>query len=574
MAEGFEVETKVPEDISTVAADFGAEMVDFDDDTHDAAFVQFEVDTDSSFPDPTQLSDEVDIGLFAQNNEVFKRGQDLMPDTDYFVRAQAENVVYSDESLFSTAAQESEGFIIDVSNNDLDNAITSELAVTPMSNFDESTYNLLKHPDVVSNFWSLDQATQNFWDAGSFSGSSTEGVWSRDIDFSDASELVFDVKGDLPLGGYGDLETTLTESTDRVQAVAFGDGFIAYGDEDNNVYVHDTSDFSLEATLTEATSTVQSLAFGDGFIAYGDSDDRNVYVHDTSDFSLETTLTEAEGRVASLDFGDGFIAYGDGGFGNDDVYVHDTSDFSLETTLSESTDEINGLAFGDGFLAYGGDDENIYVHDTSDFSLETTLTEGTNDINAVAFGNGFLAYGVDDNNVYVHDTSDFSLETTLTESTERVFGVAFDDNGFIAYGEIDGIVYVHDTSDFSLETTLTEATNTVQSVAFGDDLLGYGSSDENVYVHGRVEASAPSSVKVDDQNIFEESIGSDTFVERSADISDFSSVKQLELLISRDIDPSVFESSFGVGATGDGNSFIISDPDSNLEIEFSDIRLE
>ena len=495
MAEGFEVETKVPEDISTVAADFGAEMIDFDGTTHDAAFVQFEVDTDSSFPDPTQLSDEVDIGLFAQNNEVFKRGRDLMPDTDQFVRAQAENVVYSDETLFSTAAQESEGFIIDVSNNDLDNAITSELAVTPMANFDESASNLLKHPDVVSNFWSLDQATQNFWDAGSFSGSSTEGVWSRDIDFSDASQLVFDVKGDLPVDGYGGLNTTLTESQDSVLGVAFDDGFIAYGEGsfgDENVYVHDTSDFSLETTLTESQDGISSVAFGDGFIAYG-SNDTNVYVHDMSDFSLETTLTESPSRVRGLAFGDGFIAYGEDSFGDGNVYVHDMSDFSLETTLTDPTDGLRSVAFSDGFIAYGGSDDNVYVHDTSDFSLETTLTESTATVLGVAFGDGFIAYGSNGGDVYVHDS---------------------------------------------------------------------------------VGGTVPFSVKVDNQNIFEESIGSDTFVEESADISSFSSVQQLELLISEDIDPSVFESSFGVGATGNGNSFIISNPDANFGIEFSDIRLQ
>ena len=572
MAEGFEVESKVPENISTVAADFGAEMIDFDDTTHDAAFVQFEVDTDSSFPDPTQLSDEVDIGLFAQNNEVFKRGRDLMPDTDQFVRAQAENVVYSDETLFSTAAQESEGFIIDVSNNDLDNAITSELAVTPMANFDESASNLLKHPDVVSNFWSLDQATQNFWDAGSFSGSSTEGVWSRDIDFSEASQLVFDVKGDLPMAGYGDLETTLTESTGSARSIAFGDGFIAYGEGfggDNNFHVHNTTDFSLETTLTEATSSIYGVAFGDGFVAYA-SFDENVYVHNTTDFTLETTLTEATSGIFGLAFGDGFIAYATT---DNNVYVHDTSDFALETTLTEATNSVYDVALSDSFIAYGGDDENVYVHNTTDFTLESTLTESTDAVEGVALSDSFIAYGGGDENVYVHNTTDFTLESTLTESTDNVESVAFG-SGFIAYGGFDDNVYVHDTSDFSLESTLTESTGNVESVDFGGSFIAYGGFDENVYVHDSVEDTAPSSVKVDNQNIFEESIGSDTFVERSADISSFSSVQQLELLISRDIDPSVFESSLGAGATGNGNSFIISNPDSNLEIEFSDIRLQ
>ena len=274
------------------------------------------------------------------------------------------------------------------------------------------------------------------------------------------------------------LVETLTEATEDVNSVAFGDGFLAYGSDDDNVYVHDTSDFSLETTLTEATDRVFEVAFGDGFIAYG-SDDENVYVHDTSDFSLETTLTEATNTVRSVAFGDGFIAYGSW---DDNLYVHDATDFSLETTLTEATDRVYGVTFSDGFIAYASWDENVYVHDTSDFGLEQTLTEATDRVVSVAFGDGFIAYGSWDDNLYVHDATDFGLETTLTEATDRVQSVAFGD-GFLAYGSDDDNVYVHDTSDFSLETTLTEATNGVNKVAFSDEFLAYGSGDDNVYVH-------------------------------------------------------------------------------------------
>ena len=288
------------------------------------------------------------------------------------------------------------------------------------------------------------------------------------------------------LGPYDELVETLTESTDSVNDVAFGDGFIAYGEAEfdgGNVYVHNIDDFSLEATLTESEGSVQSVAFGDGFIAYA-GDTNEVYVHDTSDFSLEATLAEATGFLESVAFGDGFIAYGSS---DENVYVHDTSDFSLETTLTESTSNVWTVAFGDGFIAYGGVDENVYVHDTSDFSLEATLTESTDNVQSVAFGDGFIAYtegDFDGEDVFVHNIDDFGLEATLTESTGPVVSVAFGD-GFIAYVDNDENVYMHDTSDFSLETTLTESTDRVLSVAFGEGLFASGSSDENVYIYDR-----------------------------------------------------------------------------------------
>ena len=76
----------------------------------------------------------------------------------------------------------------------------------------------------------------------------------------------------------------LTQATATVNSVSFSpDGnYIAYGDRDDNVYIHSTSTWALEETLTQATSSVISVSFSpDGnYIAYGSSDD-NVYVEDT-----------------------------------------------------------------------------------------------------------------------------------------------------------------------------------------------------------------------------------------------------------------------------------------------------
>jgi len=79
--------------------------------------------------------------------------------------------------------------------------------------------------------------------------------------------------------------------------------WVVYGSDDDNVYVHDTSDWTLSETLTEAGDAVRSVTFSpDGSqIAYG-ARDNNVYVHDTSDWTLSETLTEAGATVRSVTF--------------------------------------------------------------------------------------------------------------------------------------------------------------------------------------------------------------------------------------------------------------------------------
>ena len=429
---------------------------------------------------------------------------DLEPDTEYEFRAVADgygDVQYGDILSFTTL----ETYTLNVlpATNIGQNSATLNADVVTLGQYDSAdiVFRVWEEPEVTAESgWGL-MANEFVGVGGTEVEVITETGWDWDMsgDFmrvqgqlgypfytiknvedlgDDKYRIEIEEEFKLAIGGPQELIETLTESTDHVRGVAFGDGFIAYGGWDDNVYVHNTDDFSLETTLTEATDNVNSVAFGDGFLAVGSSDN-DVYVYDTSDFSLETTLTESTSTVRGVAFGDGFIAYGGA---DNNVYVHDTSDFSLETTLTEASGTVWGVAFTDGFIAYGGFGNNVYVHDTSDFSLETTLTEATDRVNSVAFGDGFIAYASNDDNVYVHNTDDFDLETTLTEATASVRGVAFTD-GFIAYGVFDENVYVHDTSDFSLETTLTEATDRVNSVAFGDGFIAYGGYDENVYVH-------------------------------------------------------------------------------------------
>jgi len=220
-------------------------------------------------------------------------------------------------------------------------------------------------------------------------GLAEEGV-SEAVRFEIGGETVF--APIAPIEGAAFLERRVQHDNElhafhnEIKPIAIRDP-LAYGSQDDNVYVHDTPDWSLRETLSESGDTVQSVTFSpDGEqIAYGSRDD-NVYVHDTSDWGSSETLTEAGGIVWSVTFSpDGSqIAYGSQ---DANVYLHDTSDWSLQETLTESGSSPYSVTFSpDGSqIAYGSQDANVYLHDTSDWSLQETLTEAGASVWSVTF---------------------------------------------------------------------------------------------------------------------------------------------------------------------------------------------
>lgn len=109
------------------------------------------------------------------------------------------------------------------------------------------------------------------------------------IDFieSNFSEIRLRYIGDVTL--VFDLIQTLTEATNGVSSVSFNNDnkYVAYGDQDGNVYVHNVSDWSLETELTESSGSVRSVSFSndDSYIAYG-SVDKNMYIGEQGNFSF------------------------------------------------------------------------------------------------------------------------------------------------------------------------------------------------------------------------------------------------------------------------------------------------
>jgi len=107
--------------------------------------------------------------------------------------------------------------------------------------------------------------------------------------------------GAVRLGDGSEISEVRTGAGDVLFSAVSESTLLAYGSDDNNVYVHDVGGgFALNTTLTQAGDRVRggpSFSPDNSLIAYG-SRDSNVYVHDVGGgFSLNSTLTQAGNSV-------------------------------------------------------------------------------------------------------------------------------------------------------------------------------------------------------------------------------------------------------------------------------------
>lgn len=282
-------------------------------------------------------------------------------------------------------------------------------------------------------------------------------------------------------------DSPLTNAGIFVNALDFSvnDEYVAYGGNDDNVYVHNTNNWSLEQTFTEA-GDVDSIDFSNNnYLAYVSG--TNIFIRNTTDWTLVNTLTNATSSLYSVVFspnGD-YIAYG----GNDNnVYIHNTNDWTLIETIAGN--RINSIAFSpdSDYIAYGTADNSVFVHNTNNWSLEQTLTDSTDWIYSVDFSpNGdYIAYGSGDSNIYIHNTNDWTLEQTLSDTTSMINKIDFSsDNDYLAYVSGNN-VYIYNTDDWTLKDTLTEATSLIYALAFSpnNNYLGSGTSDsDNAHIY-------------------------------------------------------------------------------------------
>jgi WD40 repeat protein len=167
-------------------------------------------------------------------------------------------------------------------------------------------------------------------------------------------------------------ETTFTETSGNCYDIAFSNNndYVAYGAQDENVYVHDVSTGNLVTTLSGAFSEVLSVDFSnDGqYIAYGETR-RDVTVHNVSDWSEEAKI-DVDGDVEDLEFtpdSSYLVAVTDRGT----VYIIDTNSWSTVSTIQKATDDISTVSVSsDGLLmAYGSRDQMVRVHNSEKLNI-------------------------------------------------------------------------------------------------------------------------------------------------------------------------------------------------------------
>jgi len=193
--------------------------------------------------------------------------------------------------------------------------------------------------------------------------------------------------GSIRLGDGSEISEVRTGAGDVLFSGLGESTLLAYGSEDQDVYVHDVGgSFPLNSTLTQAGDNVRggpSFSPDNSLLAYG-SEDQDVYVHDVGgSFPLNSTLTQAGDRVQgspSFSPDNSLIAYGDD---NGDIFVHDVGGgFPLNSTLTDPNKDIRTVDFsaGNNFLmvseGFTGSDE-MFIYDVPSLTLNTSFSAAT-----------------------------------------------------------------------------------------------------------------------------------------------------------------------------------------------------
>lgn len=221
--------------------------------------------------------------------------------------------------------------------------------------------------------------------------------------------------------------TTLNDATDDVHAIAWSpdSATIAYGGRDDNVHLHQTSDWTTlgASPLQQSSDRVLSIDFSaDGaLIAYGGRDN-TVHVHQTSDWSFDRSFEDAGASIQVLRFSADSTRIAFGASGN--CYVRQLGDHgALLATLQGESSSVRAIAWHpDGeLIAYAGLGEEVYVHHTANAWTRTaivaTLTETgsfSDTISGLAAETQYQAQAIGKSG----DTEAFSDTITFTTTEE------------------------------------------------------------------------------------------------------------------------------------------------------------
>lgn len=553
MPEGFQVDTLSPSNISTVAADFGAEMIDFDDTTHDAARVYFEIDTTNTFPDPTELDNSVDVGLFSQNTQSSNRSQGLQADTDYFVRAQAKNIVFSDDTLFTQTDADSQGFISDLSETQsaMTDLTTSQNATSKVMNNLNSRTKILGSNFVLDTLWDNQPGGKAFINAGStilsgsYSSSNSSITFSTDTPDGAGVSLLFDVSGT----GNNVFEWSLDFDLSNYSTLNFKTKQSGYSNVELRTGITGTNEINISGNHGWTSRTIDISNFsGANSLEFSSEMFAQEVVYSTlSDGSLYQN-TSSVGNVTSglIDIGRDGNIYSYSDF-NTTVRRFDSS---INETLSFSVSQggVNGVdTTDDGDIYVINDLSTVYKYNSSG------VEQWSNSLNNQPVG----VKTFEDDSVFVI-TDSGSVTTFNSDGTQKWTGsisfgppsnnegvVRSADNRIFTATNGDAAIFEQDGTKTSfpysgsagiLENVAFDTTNEFMFIANRDDQIEkWDSSGNNVFTSSTIGVGISSMYYAEtnellyvvdaDGVIYEMDGSSGAFSQYITSVSDFTSVR-------------------------------------------------
>ena len=181
-----------------------------------------------------------------------------------------------------------------------------------------------------------------------------------------------------------------------------------------------------------------------------------------------------------------------------------TESYSLSAVTDTDTTNLIPLGLAaDGqylYIAGAGTAGAVQIRDKSDLSVVDTLDVGGTAVTAerVSKVGRYLAY-VYAAKGYLYDMStktviiDFTA-TSYAGGADSMRSVAIDQEGeHVYYGNIDGTIYHYDIATLT-QRTFKPATDYIRSIDAKDDLLVFGSNDNNAYVYDRSDRNNPTSI--------------------------------------------------------------------------------
>lgn len=338
---------------------------------------------------------------------------------------------------------------------------------------------------------------------------------------------------------------TFDDVTDESYAVAFdreedaGDYFyerkdsirLAYGGEDNNVYVRDMSDWSLDATLSQASDNITDIDWSpDGtYLAYT-SEDGNCYIHlsgkGSYTYNLQTTITPSDGgHPTCVSFWDQAISSSEEhiaiGSSWETVDIFDM-DWTINTSFNENINAVEDIKFvrrGYGYTPYllwsqgdvltaeynGWDDtwEIAYEDKSSNGNAMDAVYHRASDEIYVAFNDEYDHTQGEVRPLFGFDYYDLDKDySNLVDSTAISWNMAY-----VAFAGSFSDVYIYyiQGQDHPQVTMLDDPNGTPDiSWSFNNNYIAvaeYNAQYSNVYVYEvptknhRVEVQTPSGVQ-------------------------------------------------------------------------------